>query len=165
MNELWCWYTHLSSLFWLWRRLFQQQRMKKDSSKSMMSSSNFLRRITGQCGGTLPHFGRLRNCCCTCLCTEESFNRSQLTFTLVMMNWIYCPLWKHIHTNFQVTFHWYLSSYSEILMLWRSNSIMVISLHITSGSQLNLNKWILDFKDPGVPYETPFPPGSVQLHH
>lgn len=151
--------------------LFQQQRTKNDSLKSMMSSSSFLRRITGQWSGTLPRFGKLRNCCCTCVSVlkkrfvAESFNRSPLTFTLVMIKLIFCPLWKHINTKFQVTFQWDLSWYCEILMLWRSNSIRVINLHITSGSQLNLNKWILDFKDPGVPYETPFPSGSVQLHH
>lgn len=49
-------------LFSLWRMLYQQQRMKNDSSKSMMSSSSFLRRITGQCRGTLPPFCRLGNC-------------------------------------------------------------------------------------------------------
>lgn len=47
------------SLFTLWRTPYQQQRTKSDSSKSMMSSSSFLRRITGQCGDTLPPSGEL----------------------------------------------------------------------------------------------------------
>lgn len=45
----------------LWRRLYQQLQTKNDSSKSMTSSSSFLRRITGLCRGTLPPLGKTRN--------------------------------------------------------------------------------------------------------
>lgn len=110
-------------LFSLWRMLCQQQQMKNDSSKSMMSYSNFLRRITGQCRGTPPPFGGLRNCqitdtnsCCAftlvvsvhvktkrfrsaTLHWIEWFNRSQQTVMLVMMNWISWPLWRHPNSN------------------------------------------------------------------
>lgn len=106
------------ALFSLCRMLYQRQRTKNDSSKSMMSSSSFLRRITGLCRGTLPPFGRLRDygfifmMCIYISCVSvyvyklrrggrrgcwvrlhwiELIDCSQWTFTLVM-NWFSNPL-------------------------------------------------------------------------
>lgn len=80
--------------------------------------------------------------CSATLCWMESFNRSQLTF-LFLSWWIGFPV---LCESVQMLIsQWHspgICEHSEILMLRRSSSIMVISLLITIGSQLNPNKWI-----------------------
>ncbi len=53
---------------------------------------------------------KIKGFCSATLHWMESFNRSQLTFALVMMNWISHPLWKHTNANVLKWFLWDLST-------------------------------------------------------